>query len=172
MNRSGIIILGLAIYSSTILSGCEKINLEPVTELKVRLTDAPINAQEVNIDIKEVKVNYAKDTGWTTLNTNTGIYNLLKYQNGQDTLIAKGNVRATNIIQQLRLVLGERNSIKINNEVYPLSTSSGVEKGIQITIDRKMNRNIETIIIDFDANLSVTETAKGLYQLKPFLRLK
>ncbi len=172
MKRRRLITVATAFAMSGILSECEKASLQPVTDLKVRLTDAPLNAQEVNVNIKEVKVNYSKDTAWTSLKTNAGIYNLLNYQNGKDTLIAQGNVHATKIIQEMRFILGDNNTIKINNEVYPLNFSAGSNNSIQITIDRKMNKNTESIIVDFNAGLSVTETTKGYYTLKPVLTLK
>jgi hypothetical protein len=162
-----------AVLASLVFFGsCEKINLDPVTELKVRLTDAPVNAQEVNVHIKEVRVNYSKDTSWTSLSTKAGVYNLLDYQNGKDTLIAKGGVKATNVIQELRLILGEDNSLKINNETFPLQISNGFEKSLRVIVDKKMNREIETILIDFDAALSIIETSKGSYQLRPVLKVK
>jgi hypothetical protein len=171
MKRRGVITVATALAMLGMLSECDKKSLQPVTELKVRLTDTPLSAQEVNVDIKEVKVNYAKDTTWTSLKTNAGLYNLLDYQNGKDTLIAQGNVGATKIIQEMRLILGNNNTIKINNDVYPLNILTGFNS-VQIVIGRKMNKNVESLIIDFNSGLSVTETTKGYYTLKPVLTLK
>ncbi len=79
------------------------------------LTDGPANLQEVNIDLKEVQVNFLKDTtDWITLSTITGIYNLLKLQNGVNTLISSA-VLPAGTINELRLILGSNNSVKVSD---------------------------------------------------------
>ena len=60
--------------------------------LSVRMTDLPGNYDEVNVDIRGVEV--TGNGGSVTLNINPGIYNLLDYANGVDTLIATGDVPA------------------------------------------------------------------------------
>ncbi len=172
MRVSGIKIISSALASLAILTACDKANLDPVTQLKVRLTDAPINAQQVNVQIKEVRVNLEGDTAWTILNTPAATYNLLDYQNGKDTLIAQGNVHATSTVKELRLILGDSNTIKINNEVFPLSVPVSSLNGYKIIVNKKLNRNIENVILDFDAGLSVIELGKGNYQLNPVIKLK
>ena len=65
------------------------------TNLKVRLTDNPYNAEEVNLDIREVRVNYKDSSEWAVLQTNSGVYNVLRLQNGVDTLLASGTIPET-----------------------------------------------------------------------------
>src|SRR5215213_4952510 len=73
------------------------------TTLKINLTDAPLDAEEVNIDLVGVSVNYTgEDTGWTDLTATPGVYNLLGLQNGLDTLIAQGTV-PTGTLKEIRL---------------------------------------------------------------------
>ncbi len=172
MSVSRIKIISSALASFVILTACDKANLDPVTQLKVRLTDAPINAQQVNLHIKEVRVNLVNDTAWIKLNTNAAIYNLLDYKDGKDTLIAQGTIPATYTVKELRLLLGDSNTIKMNNDVYPLSVPSGVQSGIKITVNKKLNKNVETIVLDFDAALSIVEVGKETYQLNPVVKLK
>lgn len=152
---------------------CKKSN-EANTQLSVKLTDAPYNAQEVNVDIKEVRVNFAKDTSaWVSLNTNSKVYNLLKFQNGVDTLLASGSVPA-GTVQEIRFILGTGtdNSIKIDNVTYPLSVASGEETGLKIKVAKKLNAALDNIVIDFDTDLSVIKTGTGSYKLKPVLKVK
>jgi len=49
----------------------------------------PVNAQQVNVDVREVTVKFEEDNWWS-LPTRQGIYNLLAYRNGRDTAIATG----------------------------------------------------------------------------------
>ena len=155
-----------------LLAGCDKTNLKPITRLQLRLTDAPIAAQEVNIHIKEVRVNLTDDTTWITLRTNNNNYNLLDYRNGKDTLIAEGELPATKFVKEVRLTLGENNIIKIGGDVYPLDVSNASQKDIKVVVNTKLNKNIETFTIDFDAASSVVETTKGIFQLRPVVSLK
>lgn len=158
------------LFGVILFTACKKSN-ESSVRLNVKMTDAPFNAQEVNIDLKQVRVNFAKDTsGWVTLNTNARVYNILTLEN-RDTLIANSSVSA-DVVKELRLVLGTANSIKIKDVVYPLSVASGDESGLKIKIDKKLNAGLNDLLIDFDADLSIIQTGTGQYKLKPVIRLK
>lgn len=139
--------------------------------LHVRLTDAPADWDEVNIDLKEVKVNFNNDTaGWISLPTKDTIYNLLGLQNGLDTLIAQGSV-PSNTLHEIRLVLGDNNTIKAKGQIYPLTIPSGSTSGLKIKVNKKINATLETILLDFDAGASVTEEQDG-YKLRPVITVK
>jgi hypothetical protein len=139
--------------------------------LKVRMTDAPLAVEEVNIDLKEVVVKLDRDTAqWQTLQTTAGIYNLLDFQNGVDTLIAQGALPAATV-KEIRLIVGTNNTIKADGQIYPLTIPSGSESGLKIKIDKKLRSSIETVLIDFDAALSVKKEGNG-YKLRPVIKLK
>jgi len=139
--------------------------------LHIRMTDAPSALEEVNIDLMQVNVKFAKDTAaWVALETTPGIYNLLGLQNGVDTLIAQGSF-PSNVVKEIRLVLGDRNSIKFDGQIYPLTIPSGSESGLKIKVSKKLQANLETLLIDFDAALSVKQEIDG-YKLRPVLRIK
>jgi len=145
------------------------------TTVKVRLTDNPINADEVNVDIQQVMVKFNGDPdslkGWSTLDTHAGIYDLLGLQNGVDTLLAVG-VIPTNTVKEIRLVLGTDNSIVVSGVTYPLTIPSGSETGLKIKVNKTLNGTLDSLLIDFDAALSIHQTGTGEYELKPVLKLK
>jgi hypothetical protein len=142
------------------------------TELKINLTDAPYDAQQVNVDIKEVNVNFNGDsTGWIKLETVAGVYDLLKLQNGVDTFLAEGTV-PTGTLKELRLVLGTQNSIMVDSVVYPLSTPSSQQSGLKIKFNRNLAAGLDSLLIDFDAALSISKDGNGNYILQPVLKLK
>ena len=162
---NAIVLLGLMLFNS-----CTKNNES--TTVHIRLTDNPYNAEEVNVDIKEVRVNFREDSsGWRSFDTHAGIYNLLGLQNGVDTLLAVGTI-PSNVVKEIRFILGNENSIKINGVVYPLTIPSGSESGLKIKIDKKLNGNLDSLLIDFDAALSIVQEGNGEYHLKPVLKLK
>lgn len=150
---------------------CSKDNEAGSTNLHVRLTDAPAAYDEVNVDIKEVRVNLKDDsTGWVALNTNAAIYNLLGLQNGVDTLLATGTVQS-GILKEVRLILGTNNTIVVGGVSHPLTIPSGAESGLKIKVGKNIAAGIDSILVDFDAALSVKEEG-GTYKLHPVLKLK
>lgn len=161
----------LVVCGFALFAGCDKTNLQPLTQLKIRLTNPSLNAGEVNVQIKEVRVNLSDDTTWITLHTNAAIYNLLDYTNGKDTLIANGNVLATKFINQLQIVLGDSNTIRVNNQLYPLHLTEGAGI-IKMFVNTKLNKNIETLTLNFDAATSVTESIKGVFEFRPVISIK
>ncbi|MEO6290966.1 MAG: DUF4382 domain-containing protein [Ginsengibacter sp.] len=163
--------LSLAFIASAVLllSACKKESTN--STLQIRMTDAPASFDEVNIDLKEVTVKFATDTsGWVSLQTTPGVYNLLGLQNGVDTLIAQGAFQS-NVVKEIRLVLGDNNTIKSGGQTYPLTIPSGSESGLKLKVNKDLKENLETLLIDFDAALSVKEEIDG-YKLRPVLRIK
>lgn len=154
------------------ITACQKENKQETTEFKVLLTDNPFNASEVNVDIREVKIKLHEDsTNWISLNTHAGIYNLLALQNGIDTVIAQGTI-PVGILKEVRFVLGNDNSITIDSVTYPLTIPSGSESGLKIKLNKNLNASLDSLLIDFDAALSIHQTGNGEYKLKPVLKIK
>lgn len=167
-------ILTVAAISATVLIACQKENNggNANTTLKVRLTDAPIPADSVNVEILQVRVNFRNDsTGWVDLNTNAGIYDLLGLQNGVDTLLATGTIPSISV-KEIRFVLGSNNSIVVAGVNYPLTIPSGSESGLKLKVNKQLNGSIDSLLIDFDAALSIHQTGAGEYKLKPVLKIK
>lgn len=163
----------MALSAVTILvTACSKDNSDGTT-LRVRMTDAPLLADEVNVDIQQIRVKFNEDSihGWTDLSTHAGVYNLLGLQNGVDTLIAVGTI-PTDFVKEIRFVLGTNNSIKVGGITYPLTIPSGSESGLKIKVDKKLNGTLDSLVIDFDAALSIHQLGNGDYQLKPVLKIK
>ena len=79
-------------------SGCAENDQNSV--LKVRLTDAPGDYEQVLIDIQDVQIHVADSSGegnWQSLEVNKGVYNLLDFRNGMDTLLASIELPAGNV---------------------------------------------------------------------------
>lgn len=154
-------------------AACDKDdNTGDSTTLNIRMTDGPGPYDEVNVDIREVRVKMANDTSnWLTLNTNAGIYNLLDFQHGIDTLLATGTV-PLDTLKEVRFVLGPNNTVVIDSVAYPLQTPSAQSSGLKIKIDRNLGLTPNTFLLDFDALESVKQIGNGTYKLDPVIRLK
>jgi hypothetical protein len=143
--------------------------------LEVRLTDDPATYDAVYIDIQQVEVNVSSDTGTSTgwqpvPLLRPGIYNLLDFRNGIDTVLAAADLPA-GTLSQMRLILGNSNSVVVNGQSYPLKTPSAQESGLKFNIHATLTPGIEyRLWIDFDAGHSIVATGSGKYILKPVIR--
>ena len=139
--------------------------------LVVRLTDAPADYQEVNVDIQSVEVNVS-GSGWTSLeNTNSGVYNLLDLTNGLSVVLADAEIPA-GYVSQLRLVLGDNNTLKMDDVIHDLSTPSAQQSGLKLQVNTDLIAGITyEILLDFDAARSVVKAGNsGKHNLKPVIR--
>lgn len=150
-------------------SSCKKEN--KTVPVQILLTDNPVAYDEVNVEITGIQVKMSKDTsGWISLSTNSGVYDLLTLQNGITDTLAQGNV-PDGILKEVRFILGSNNTIKVNGVVHPLTIPSGSESGLKIKIDKDLNETLNSFILDFDAALSIKEESNG-YKLRPVIKLK
>ncbi len=163
--------LSLLCFLAGACSKNENTNMAPGTaSLSIRMTDAPANYTAVYIDLKAVEI--TGDAGKSTLlNVNAGIYNLLDFANGVDTLIATGSLQAGKI-EQVRLILGSNNSVIVDSVSHPLSTPSAQQSGLKLQVHETFLAGVAyQLLLDFDAAQSIVEQGNGGYQLKPVIRV-
>ena len=67
--------------------------------------------------------------------------------------------------------MGSDNTVVVGGVSYPLTIPSGSESGLKIKVSKKLNATLETLVIDFDAALSINLEPGG-YKLRPVLRIK
>lgn len=143
--------------------------------LEVRLTDDPSMYDAVYIDVQRVEVNVSGDSGvtggWQNVSLiRPGVYNLLDFRNGVDTVLAAGDFPAGKI-SQMRLVLGNNNSVVIDGKPYDLKTPSAQQSGLKFNIHATLTDGIVyRLWIDFDAGRSIVTTGNGGFILKPVIR--
>ena len=141
--------------------------------LEVYLTDAPGDYESVNIEIAGVEIHTSEgdqDSGWKTLEVNRGVYDLLELTNGLDTLLGSIEIPAGRI-SQVRLKLGQGNSLVIDGETFALATPGGLQSGLKLQVHQVLAEGITyKILIDFDVARSIVRTGNGSYILKPVLR--
>ena len=165
----------LAIMATIIFFSCNKEDKisNNKARLQVALTDDPGDFQAVFIDVKDIKINYSTDTssGWQSLaNVNTGQYDLLKLVNDDDTVLASADI-STGRVEQIRLVLGTENFVKINGQLIKLETPSAEQSGLKLNIHQDVKAGIlYKLLLDFDVAKSIHKTGNGKYMLKPVIR--
>lgn len=167
-------ILSLLFLSAMLIfTSCDN-DEKAARRIQVRLTDAPGDYDTVNIDLQRVEAHLSggnEQNGWVTLNTNSGVYNLLELTNGLDTLIVNDALPAGEI-SQIRLVLGTENSLVVDGQRHDLTVPSGAETGLKLNIHEEFLEGITyKVLLDFDAARSVVKAgASGKYLLKPVIR--
>ncbi len=139
------------------------------TIISIRLTDDPLVADEVNIDLQGIEV--IVDNASFYPEVNAGIYNLLDYQDEIDTLISTSSVEG-DYLEEIRLILGDQNTIVVDSISYDLFIPSGSQSGLKIKINRDLS-SLDTLplLLDFDACKSVHKLGNGNYHLKPVINL-
>ncbi len=165
--------LGLMILALAIMVGCRK-NTE-TGAMTVKMKDAPILFEEVNVEVLQVSVHYNDDSqsGWVDLPTNDGIYNLLELQNGVTTVIANETSLPVGNISQMRLILGHDNSVVIDGNTFPLEMSSQYNTGIKLNVNTEiMNSQTVELLLDFDANESIVVEGEDRFKLKPVIKVE
>ncbi len=164
--------------------------------LSVYLTDDPAPFSSVFIDIKTVEVKIDEDTNhdshfgdndddkdddntdhdqygkWDTLSIRPGVYSIMNFRNGIDTLLAAGKIPVGKI-EKIRLTLGNNNSVVVSNVSHPLLLSPGQNHYVYVKIDDEdldeTGSGQVGLWIDFDLSASIQER-QGAYYLKPYLK--
>lgn len=155
--------------------------------MKVSITDAPANYDAVNIEVLEVLVNQnenapepaegVEDTngeesenGWYAIMDQPMTINLLDYQNGNTLALGEVELEAGRY-NQIRLVLGDNNTVVVDGQTLALTTPSAQQSGYKLNVQAEVEEGqVYDLVIDFDAGKSITETGNSQYILKPVLR--
>jgi len=175
MNRT-LKMIAAALVLAAIFSACtvkDDLGNSPSSSFEVKLTDNPAAFTKVNIDFRAVLVNLTDDasSGWVTLSTNAGVYDLLTLQNGKDTSLAKGTLSGQTV-KQIQFVLGTNNTVEVGGSTYHLTIPVDATPGLKINLNKDLVSAVESVTIDFDANASIKLEADGSYSLRPVLLVK
>ncbi|MEX0660884.1 MAG: DUF4382 domain-containing protein [Balneolaceae bacterium] len=140
--------------------------------MQVKMHDAPVEYDEVNISVERVEVNRDESgEGWETISEPNEVYNILELVNGDFAILADAELE-TGTYQQIRLILSDNNSVVIDGESYPLTVPSGAQTGLKLNINAEIEEGIVyTLLLDFDANRSVVKRGTtNEYNLRPVVR--
>jgi hypothetical protein len=139
-------------------------------DVTMRLTDGPADYDAVYLDIQAVEVTMAGQSAVTLTPVRPGIYDILHFRNGADTLLMRTDLPG-GTIEQIRLKLGSNNSVVVDGQTHALTTPSGQTSGIKLNLNQTLVAgNAYNIWIDFDAGKSIHQTGNGKYMLKPVIR--
>jgi len=170
--------LFLVVFTGLALTSCSDDDdsaTEGDARISVRMVDAPGDYDAVNIDVQEVRVQTGaeddENEGWVALDTEAGIYDLLELTGGVSQLLADEEI-TPGYAGQIRLVLGNDNTIVVDGEEFPLATPSAQQSGLKLNVNQELEPGEEYLyILDFDVDKSIVRQGNGGYTLKPVIRL-
>jgi hypothetical protein len=181
MIRFKTIVVTLTVISLGILftlqTGCKKDDEEGTASFSVSLKStnaARAIYNEVNIDIQSASIHTSTNPdetgGWFELPTYTGIYDLLDYEAGNDTIIALAPFLEVQTVSQIRLILGDANTIIVDGVTYDLDTPSAQTSGLKIQIHAELQPNLAyKVVLNFDVDKSIVKTGNDNYKLTPVI---
>ncbi len=145
-----------------------------VGSMQVFLIDAPGDYDEVNVEVVGVRVHQGEgdsDSGWHSVAADTTVLNLLDYTDGNYAVLADSTLPAGHYTQ-VRLLLGEGNTVVVDGEVHDLTVPSGSQSGLKLNHPFDIeDGETYAVTLDFDADRSVHQTGGGQYKLHPVIRL-
>jgi hypothetical protein len=168
-------LFGSALLPLFVLFSCSE--EDQVARLRITLVDSPANYDEVKVDIQGVSVHVndqegEDEGGWIEFeDSDVGVVNLLNYTGGTELTLVDTEF-PTGTISQIRLLLGENNSVIVDGTEEPLKTPSGQESGLKLQVHETLQGGITyNFKLDFEAARSVVHTGNDEYLLKPVIKV-
>ena len=145
---------------------------ETKTSLKINLTDAPGDFEQVNITFSEVSALFGNQ--WIVVSNRSQTFDLLTLSNGRTVLLGEAEVEAGRY-QQIRLKISG-GEVMIGGSTYPLTIPSGAQTGLKFGPAFTIEPGITfELVVDFDASRSVRATGPPgnptNFILTPFIRV-
>jgi hypothetical protein len=148
--------------------------------ISIRLVDAPGDYEAVNIEIVDVMIKMNNDNdddnGWLSLEANNETVNLLDFTGGFSKVLVERFPIPTGTLSQMRLVLGDGNTIVIKNdsnenEEFNLKTPSAQQSGLKLKVNTLIEEGYTyDFILDFDVEKSIVRAGNSSnIILKPVL---
>ena len=169
-------------FASLVFAGCnnESSDSSQTSAMTVRLTDAPGDYKEVNIDVRDIMIKdnaNSDDQGWVSIGNLPAegkIYDLLKLTGGVSALLADKMV-PSGYLGQIRLLLGDKNTVVLKDGTSrPLSTPSAQQSGLKLKVNQTLIAGATyDFLLDFDVAHSIVVQAgtSGNYNLHPVVKV-
>jgi hypothetical protein len=162
--------------------GCDSNNdTSGTSRVTVRMVDAPGDYDEVNVEVLDVLIknnSNTDDQGWVSIGDKTQvgegkIFDLLKLTGGVNALLADEEVPSGKL-GQIRLLLGDDNTVVKGDMIYDLKTPSAQQSGLKLQVNQTLEPGKPYVfLLDFDVEHSVVVQAGAspIYNLHPVIRV-
>jgi hypothetical protein len=192
--RSKLVFLFICIFSFACQkNGNSGYGTKGTSSVNIFLTDDPsLVFDQVFLDISKVEIKVEDDSearhesehegevddndhhgetsgGWMNVPIHPGIYDILRFRNGLDTLFGSVNFDATRQLKKVRITLGSSNTVVINGTSFPLTIHDN-DNIVVINLDESSiainSGGLTNFWIDFDAGRSIRLHGND-FELKP-----
>ena len=160
------------------VQGCANDDENNTARVQLKLVDAPGDYLEVNVEIVDIQFNNSdSEAGWVSFGTpedypiNVDLTALI----AGNSLLLADQIMPSGMLKQIRLVLGNGNTLKIEGqaEMMSLKTPSAMQSGLKLNMNTTLDAGFTYIfILDWDVQKSVVMTEAGMYNLKPVIRVQ
>ena len=163
------VILLLLFCILALFTQCSKDDEKGLSQVTVLLKDAPGDFEAVNVEVTQVDI-HSSSVGWIGVDVQDSVYDLLLLRDSAIAMLGQATVPADRVTQ-IRLILGDDNSVQVDSVVYPLQLSSQDQTGLKLNVNQVLQNGVTyTLVLDFEADQSVLEQSPGVYRLKPVLK--
>ncbi|WP_281227741.1 DUF4382 domain-containing protein [Flavobacterium aquiphilum] len=152
---------------------------QETSRLMVKMVDAPGDYDQVNVEVLDVMVKSSSDSGdngWISIGDKTQvgegkIYDLLKLTGGTNIMLTDSLIPSGSL-GQIRLVLGDENTVVVDGKSFNLTTPSAQQSGLKLQVNQTLTAGTTyEFLLDFDVNKSIVTTGNSSYILKPVIRV-
>jgi len=174
-----LVFIGVAIVSLAFIQSCSNNgSTDNTARVQLKLVDAPGDYLEVNIEIIDIQYNSSdSEDGWMSFTSESGYpinVDLTELIAG-NSLLLTDQIIPSGMLKQLRLVLSDNNTLKIEGEdgLIQLDTPSAQQSGLKLNLNAELESGFTyTFILDWNVQESVVQAGNsGMYNLKPVIKV-
>lgn len=134
--------------------------------ISIKLVDAPGDYDKVFVDIQDIMIKMNDDSegdnGWESLGVTPGIYDLLELTGGKNAILIDDYEVLAGELSQMRLILGDDNSVFKGEEEFPLKTPSAQQSGLKLKINQTLEAGyLYSFVLDFDVAKSIVDAGNS-----------
>lgn len=181
MEFKSLFLMFTVVLSIMVIQGCSNDEDSNTARVQLKLFDSPGDYLEVNVDVIDVQYNSSEDEqGWRSFEsfTEEQAIDLTELVGGVNVVLSD-EIIPSGMLKQIRLVLGDDNTIVIENESgepgspITLDTPSAQQSGLKLNLDTQLESGFSyTFLLDWDVQKSIVKTGSDKYILKPVIRIE
>jgi Domain of unknown function (DUF4382) len=133
-----------------------------------------VNLHIIKLEIKVEDNGTDSLGGWYNLNITPGIFDVLRFRNGFDTLFASGTIPANRKLQKIRMTLGNQNTVVTGGSTFPLDIKDNDNEVVANLDDSNVDFTPPDQFlfwIDFDAHQSIQVKSNNRFELKSHIKI-
>ena len=158
--------LFVTLYNCTSDSNSTMNQADGTAHISIKLVDAPGDYDKVFVDIQDIMIKMNDDSegdnGWESLGVTPGRYDLLELTGGQNAILIDDYEVLAGELSQMRLILGDDNSVFKGEDEFPLKTPSAQQSGLKLKINQTLEAGyLYSFVLDFDVAKSIVDAGNS-----------